>query len=37
MTFWYPTQASWDQDDREVTCFVISEDGSPLIGSKLVS
>jgi hypothetical protein len=37
MTFWYPTQASWDQNDREVTCFVMSNDGSPLIGTKLVT
>lgn len=37
MTFWSPTQASWAQDDRVVTCFVISADGSPLTGTKLVS
>jgi hypothetical protein len=37
MTFWSPTQPSWDQDDRMVTCFVISSDGSPLTGTKLVS
>ena len=38
MTFLFPTQESWDQqNDREVTCFVISADGSSLIGSKLVS
>ncbi len=38
MTFMHPTQESWDQqDDREITCLVISADGSPLTGSKLVS
>jgi hypothetical protein len=37
MTFWSPTQASWDQADRVVTCFVVSADGSPLTGTKLVS
>jgi hypothetical protein len=37
MTFWSPTQAGWDQDDRVVTCFVISADGSPLTATKLVT
>ena len=35
-TFFSPTETSWAEDDREVTCMVISVDGSPLIGSKLV-
>ena len=38
LNFMHPSQVSWDQqDDREVTCLVVSADGSPLIGSKLVS
>ena len=35
-TFFTPTQESWDADDREVTCFVVSVDGTPLDGSKLL-
>jgi hypothetical protein len=37
MTFWHPSPLSWAQDDRVVTCFVISADGSPLTGTKLVA
>ncbi len=36
-TFFSPTEASWAEDDREVTCLIISVDGAPLIGSKLAS
>ncbi len=34
-TFFSPTEASWAEDDREVTCMVISVDGTPLTGTKL--
>jgi hypothetical protein len=37
MTFWHPTELSWAQADRAITCFVISADGSPLTGTKLIS
>jgi hypothetical protein len=30
-----PTEASWALSDREVTCFVVSVDRSPLTGSEL--
>lgn len=34
----YPSPESWDEmDDREVSCLVLSVDGSPRTGSDLVS
>lgn len=36
LTFFTPTDQSWSQDDREVSCFVITADGTPLTGSKLI-
>lgn len=37
LTFFTPTEESWEaENDREVTCFVVSADGTPITGSKLL-
>jgi hypothetical protein len=33
----YPSKESWAADDRMVTCLVVSVDGSPRVGSDIVS
>ena len=36
LTYFTPTSESWAGDDREVSCFVVTADGAPLTGSKLL-
>lgn len=33
VTTMYPTQGSWDQDDREIVCAIYSMDTNQLVGS----
>lgn len=35
--WFYPTRESWNEGDREVTCYLIRPDGQPLTASQRVS
>ena len=36
VSFLYPSSASWTDNDREVTCFLVKVDGSKMTGSVRV-
>jgi len=35
--WFYPSRSSWDDGDREITCYLVRPDGEDLVGSRRVA